>query len=301
MAEETDFVITPPVDPSKKITLPEVPRSVEGEFSETTSPLPSSGQKSDAVERAKSLIVGGVTAGAGALLGGSLGVKKSFESMQDRIAQKFADRLGQQMPTGGSPLVPTQTVEPMKPAGGTATFNYAKRFGLSDYDAAKAVDMSKSPGGAWDVMRKTAEQEDEIARLFGRSGFSQKAELQNLYVPEVRGAPLSTSMPQPKLSPLEKVSNLMARHPIVSGLTSGALGGLGVGMQGMESARKFGKGDVLGGALSTIGAVSGAAGMYPPAAPVAIPVSLVASGLAELLDAMRRDEMGMQKSQSVMK
>jgi hypothetical protein len=65
-------------------------------------------------------------------------------------------------------------------------------------------------------------------------------------------------------------------------------GGWQAGYEGAEAANRFNRGDVPGGILSTIGAGAGLASMYPPAAPIAFPISLGASGLGWTLDEYRK-------------
>jgi hypothetical protein len=57
------------------------------------------------------------------------------------------------------------------------------------------------------------------------------------------------------------------------------LGGFQAASEGIDAINRFNRGDPIGGAISTVGGLSGLASMYPPAAPVAIPLSLTASGL----------------------
>jgi len=59
-------------------------------------------------------------------------------------------------------LPPAQGKAPLTPKGGNMTFNYGKEMGLTDYDAAQAVDMSKQEQGAWDVAKKAREAEKKI-------------------------------------------------------------------------------------------------------------------------------------------
>ena len=65
-------------------------------------------------------------------------------------------------------------------------------------------------------------------------------------------------------------------------------GGWQAGYEGADAYNRFNRGDVPGGILSTIGAGAGLASMYPPAAPIAFPISLGASGLGWTLDEYRR-------------
>lgn len=64
-------------------------------------------------------------------------------------------------------------------------------------------------------------------------------------------------------------------NPVVGGALAGA--------QGLEAVDKF-KTDPVGAIIGGIGAGAGAAAMYPPAAPIAIPISLGAAGINYLRD-----------------
>jgi hypothetical protein len=57
------------------------------------------------------------------------------------------------------------------------------------------------------------------------------------------------------------------------------LGGFQAGSEGVDAYNRFNRDDTVGGLMSLAGAATGAASMYPPAAPVAIPLSLGITGL----------------------
>lgn len=65
----------------------------------------------------------------------------------------------------GIDLQPVEKTPP-KPAGGPGTAKYAKNLlGLSETEAAKAVDMTKQPGGAWDIAGKVKTAKEKISRI----------------------------------------------------------------------------------------------------------------------------------------
>ena len=64
-------------------------------------------------------------------------------------------------------------------------------------------------------------------------------------------------------------------------------GGFGAGFEGAEAMNRFERGDPLGGAISTVGAGAGLASMYPPLAPIGLPISYGAMGLNYLIDKYR--------------
>jgi hypothetical protein len=51
-----------------------------------------------------------------------------------------------------------------------------------------------------------------------------------------------------------------------------------MGSEGADAYNRFNRDDYIGGGLSAIGSVAGAASLYPPLAPIAVPVSAAASG-----------------------
>jgi len=61
-------------------------------------------------------------------------------------------------------------------------------------------------------------------------------------------------------------------------------GGFGAGFEGAEAYNRFERGDPIGGTISGIGSIAGAASMYPPAAPIGLPISYGMMGLNYLLD-----------------
>jgi hypothetical protein len=65
-------------------------------------------------------------------------------------------------------------------------------------------------------------------------------------------------------------------------------GGFQAGYEGMDAINRFNRGDTTGGILSTISGGAGLASMYPPLAPVALPISATASGLGWALDEYRK-------------
>jgi hypothetical protein len=65
----------------------------------------------------------------------------------------------------GINLQPVEKVPP-KPAGGPGTAKYGKNLlGLTETEAAQAVDMTKKPGGAWDIASKVKAAKEKVSRL----------------------------------------------------------------------------------------------------------------------------------------
>jgi len=72
-----------------------------------------------------------------------------------------------------------------------------------------------------------------------------------------------------------------------SPITRGALGGLGVGAGGIETESRLRRGDIPGAVLAGTGALSSAAGMFPPASIPAALVGLGSAGALATLDKAR--------------
>ena len=109
------------------------------------------------------------------------------------------------------------------------------------------------------------------------------------------GAPAGTP---PQAAPSSAFSNAVDRAKQfgapasrVGGAAMRALGpvagGFGAGFEGAEAVNRFDRGDPVGGTISGIGAIAGAASMYPPAAPIGLPISYGMMGLNYLLDKYR--------------
>jgi len=95
------------------------------------------------------------------------------------------------------------------PAGGGGAYNYAKAFGASDIDAARAVDMSKGPGGAWDEMSKGRQQEAKVQKMM--PGAKPVPSAGNIYLPpELAAEKIATSESARSLAG-QKVSDLQAQ------------------------------------------------------------------------------------------
>jgi len=112
------------------------------------------------------------------------------------------------------------------------------------------------------------------------------------------GAPSPSGLPASPAQPSSAFTNAVDRAKQLSApvgrVASAGLralgpvaGGFGAGYQGAETYNRLDRGDTLGGVISGIGAGAGLASMYPPFAPVGIPVSLAATAINELRDKYR--------------
>lgn len=158
-----------------------------------------------------------------------------------------------------------RTPEPA--AKGNANFNYAKAFGATDIDAARAVDMSKQPGGAWDQMAKGRSQE---AKVQGLMPGAKPVGPQNIYLSpqeaEVQGAKLTNaqSLADQKVAALKAEADA-ARSEVENARklresAEKAKQAMGAVEKSSPTGNMLGKAGVLGQKLAgkTIGAVGGA-------------------------------------------
>ena len=75
-------------------------------------------------------------------------------------------------------LPPAQGKNVLKPLGGVATENYGKSYGLTDFDAARAIDTTKNEEGVWDIMKQVKNAEAKIG-----PGYAMVPERSNLLLP----------------------------------------------------------------------------------------------------------------------
>ena len=75
-------------------------------------------------------------------------------------------------------LPPAQGKNVLEPLGGKATENYGKSYGLTDFDAARAIDTTKNEEGVWDIMKQVKEAEKKIG-----PGYAMVPERSNLLLP----------------------------------------------------------------------------------------------------------------------
>ena len=69
-------------------------------------------------------------------------------------------------PAAAPPGGPRPGGLPINQAGGSATFNYGKAFGLPDIEAARALDMTKQAGGANELIAKRREAMQRVQQMF---------------------------------------------------------------------------------------------------------------------------------------
>jgi hypothetical protein len=121
---------------------------------------------------------------AGVVLAGTRGLAKGassgITSAANILGEGFAQGLARNAPPAvlpgappsappGAPIAPANVRPgglPINQAGGSATFNYGKAFGLPDIEAGRALDMSKQTGGASDLINKRREALQKVQQMF---------------------------------------------------------------------------------------------------------------------------------------
>ena len=231
----------------------------------------------------------GLGAGTGATVGTTrkaIGAGRTVGNLAQAVtqaAESFAQQPGKVTGTG---LPPAQGPAQRTPLGGKGTFNYGKAFGMTDFDAARALDMSKSPGGALDVARQVREAEAKIG-----PGYKMTPERADLLLPEQvgsgpRGARTVPIPPPQGPGALQRAMSNIRQFAGASPMMSSTLGGLGAGAMAAEAAERYRTGDVPGAGLGAMGSVGSIMSMIPktsvPGAAMAV-ASPIAMALADYI------------------
>jgi hypothetical protein len=174
--------------------------------------------------------------------------------------------------------------------GGSATANYGKAFGLTDIEANRALDMTKNPGGANDLINQRRQAMQKIQSMGG--GFVENPNYGGIMTPQqgVGGgprasfvqspgapggmsqlppsAPISATPPPPPPGPgpLSQAAGAVKQGVgavLRSPLASGALGGLSMAESGQEAQKRMQTGDATGAMIAGTGALGGAMQMMP--------------------------------------
>lgn len=204
----------------------------------------------------------------------------------------------------GAPSIMRQPSPMAPPAGGPGAFNYGKAFGLTDIEAGRALDMSKQPGGASDLIAQRRQAMQRVDQMFPGQ-FAENPRYGGLMTPDQSvgrgprasftaepGAPLRQLPPTkpiptapPIKSGLEQVTD-MFKDMANKGLRTGTSAALryaapplalatagGELARGAEEYRKEAP-DYGEMALSGLGALGGLLSAFPATAPAGIPISL---------------------------
>jgi hypothetical protein len=174
--------------------------------------------------------------------------------------------------------------------GGSGTANYGKAFGLTDIEANRALDMTKNPGGANDLINQRRQAMQKIQSMGG--GFVENPNYGGIMTPQQGAgggprasfvqspgapggmsqlppsAPISATPPPPPPGPgplsqaagaVKQGVGAVLRSPVASG----ALGGLSMAESGQEAQKRLQAGDTTGAMIAGTGGLGGAMQMMP--------------------------------------
>ena len=206
-------------------------------------------------------------------------------------------------PTTGSMEAPTRPGPVRPPLGGTGTQNYGRAFGLGDIEAGRAVDMTKQPGGVHDLTTQRRMGLQRVNELFPNQ-FREDPRFGGLMTPEERpgagprgptgqiggGKPPPIVKPPGALDRVTKVfTDMASRYPgAARGVSVAAskfplvtypAAGASIGRDVASAAYELGtpNPDYLEAGLSGLQALGTGLSLYPPTAPIGIPMALTPS------------------------
>jgi hypothetical protein len=192
---------------------------------------------------------------------------------------------------------------------GVIPYNTSKALGLTDIEAGQALSNTKQEGGAWDLANKRAEAMNKVRSMGGNTyvenprfgGIMTQApsvgggprESFAMQTPEagkpaqlapIPKAPIipTTPPPPPPISGLDQVKNMftgmMKQSMRLMPVIGPPLAGLSIGRDIADMESQMGRAplerDYTDIGLSTAGALSTGASLYPPFLPVAAPLSI---------------------------
>jgi hypothetical protein len=182
--------------------------------------------------------------------------------------------------------------------GGSGTANWGKAFGLGDIEANRATAMGNAPGSADELIKARAAALKRLQGMAPATGMAEDPTRGGLMVPqqtpytgprgpggEIGGAkppPVSPIAPKPA-GALEEVTGLLRRFattplfryamPVAGGAVAG-----GEFTRAAQELRKE-QPDYTTAGLSGLSGLGGVMSLFPPTAPVGIPLSLGAGAL----------------------
>lgn len=287
------------------------------EAEEAPAPVETPASESDFMANKSRIAADVIGAGAGAALSKGLDVASNIGKTGEAIrqipgalaaAQAGAMQAppGAQAPQGapmgrpvaGGPAGPVAgpvggPAAPLTQMGGSGTANYGKAFGLTDIEANRALDMSKNPGGANDLINQRRQAMQKIQSMGG--GFVENPNYGGIMTPQQGAgggprasfvqapgapggmsqlppsAPISATPPPPPPPPAGPGPLSQAAGAVKQGvgavlrspLASGAMGGLSMAESGQEAQKRLQAGDTTGAMIAGTGGLGGAMQMMP--------------------------------------
>jgi len=208
---------------------------------------------------------------------------------------------------------PSPAGVPPNAMGGKGTYNYGIAFGLTPIEAAKAVDMTKTEGGAHDLTTKRKQGLLAVKQAFPSQDWVENRNYSGLmtldrptvprgsYVQTEEGLkplpktePVKTTVPEP---PKETIPAKAAR--VLSLPFRSVLAGAGAGYNIEDAYQKLMRqnpsiADIVGGILSTGAATASGLSLVPKMAAVANPAAIGLTTTSQMLgDVSRGDLPGM--------
>jgi hypothetical protein len=152
--------------------------------------------------------------------------------------------------------------------GGSATANYGKKFGLTDIEAGRALDMTKQTGGVHDLTSQRREGLQRVQQLGG--GYVENPRFGGIMTPDQGGGrgPRATYVQNPTApGGLSQLVGQGLKTGVGAVLNapgvSGALGGLGIAESGQEYMKRQAAGDLPGQVMAGMGVAGGGLALVP--------------------------------------
>lgn len=277
------------------------------EAEEAPAPVETPASESDFMANKSRIAADVIGAGAGAALSKGLDVAKNVGDTGAAIRQlpgalaaaqagapqapPGAPQPGMPRPVAGGPAGPVGgPAAPLTQMGGSGTANYGKAFGLTDIEANRALDMSKNPGGANDLINQRRQAMQKIQSMGG--GFVENPNYGGIMTPQQGAgggprasfvqspgapggmsqlppsAPISATPPPPPPGPgpLSQAAGAVKQGVgavLRSPLASGAMGGLSMAESSQEAQKRLQAGDTTGAMIAGTGGLGGAMQMMP--------------------------------------
>lgn len=207
---------------------------------------------------------------------------------------------------------------------GSATFNYARSYGLPEIEAGRALTTTKDPGGVWDLLGKRQEALTNIQQRFPTETFVENPRFGGLMTPDqgtgagprasyvqqpggLQAIPTRAPVPitPPSKGALEEVTqifkNMMAPESKLRTVGSSVLRYAAPPLAGYQAGSELGalthelekpKTDYTKAALRGVGGLGAIASMFPVTAPIGIPAAVAAPLFVEAIEKGRERPLG---------
>lgn len=265
--------------------------------------------------------VGPAIKGAARYIGGATEEGKLAADMRAGMMPGMPETPPGQPPGGLRPPGPTQPF-PRATGPGSATYNYARAFGLPEIEAGRALTPGKEAGGVWDLLGKRQEALTGIQQRFPTETYVENPRFGGLMTPAEGAGPKASYVQQPgglqALPPrapvpvtppsrgaLEEVTQLFknmmgpgSKLRTVGGTlmkyagppAAGYQAGSEIGALSHELGRE--KPDYTKATLHGLGALGAGLSAFPATAPIGLPLAIGAPLFAESIERGRERPLG---------